>query len=87
MTPPESGSAKFPDPSAATAKNAAIVYGESFDIDRDGHIVVCDRGANAVKIYSPNGTLSATIKIQGPISVSFLPGDEFVVASSNADIS
>ncbi len=66
-------------------KNAALVYGESFDIDHDGHIVVCDRGANAVKVYSPNGTLSATIKIQGPISVAFLPGDEFVVASSNSE--
>jgi hypothetical protein len=76
---------QIPDASAATAKNGALVYGESFDIDHDGHIVVCDRGANAVKIYSPTGTLSATIKIQGPISVSFLPGDEFVVASSNAE--
>jgi hypothetical protein len=76
---------QIPDASAATAKNAAIVYGESFDIDRDGHIVVCDRGANAIKIYSPNGTLSATIKIQAPISVTFLPGDEFLVASSNAE--
>jgi hypothetical protein len=76
---------QFPDPSAANAKNAAIVYGESFDIDHDGHIVVCDRGANAVKVYSPNGTLSAVIKIQSPISVAFLPGDEIVVASPNGE--
>src|SRR3984957_18737779 len=76
---------QIPDTSAAAAKNAALVYGESFDIDRDGHIVVCDRGANAVKVYSPNGTLSATIKIQAPISITFLPGDEFVVTSSNAE--
>jgi len=76
---------QIPDASASTAKNAAIVYGESFDIDHDGHIAVCDRGANALKIYSPNGTLSALIKIQGPISVAFLPGDEIVVASPNAE--
>jgi hypothetical protein len=76
---------QIPDTSAAAAKNAALVYGESFDIDHDGHIVVCDRGANVVKIYSPNGTLSATIKIQAPISITFLPGDEFVVTSSNAE--
>ena len=76
---------QIPDASAVTAKNAAIVYGESFDIDHDGHIIVCDRGANTVKVYSPNGILSATIKIQAPISVAFLPGDEFLVASSNAE--
>jgi hypothetical protein len=76
---------QIPDASAAAAKNAAIVYGESFDIDRDGHIVVCDRGANAVKVYSPNGTLSAVIKIPSPISVAFLPGDEIVVTSPNAE--
>lgn len=76
---------QLPDGPAALVKNAALVYGESFDIDQDGHVVVCDRGANAVKIYSPAGTLTATVKIQGPISVAFLPGDEFVVASSNAE--
>jgi hypothetical protein len=76
---------QIPDAAAANAKNAAIVYGESFDIDHDGHIVVCDRGANAVKVYSPNGTLSALIKIQAPISVAFLPGDEIVVASPNGE--
>src|ERR1700684_3275265 len=37
---------QIPDAGAAAAsKNAAIVYGESFDIDPDGHIAVCDRGA------------------------------------------
>ena len=76
---------QIPDASAASAKNAAIVYGESFDIDRDGRIAVCDRGANAVKLYTPNGTLSAVIKIQAPISVSFLPGDEIAVTSANAE--
>jgi len=64
---------------------AALVYGESFDIDHDGHIAVCDRGANAVKIYSANGSLLAAIKVQAPISVSFLPGDEIVVTSANAE--
>jgi hypothetical protein len=76
---------QIPDAAAIETKNAAIVYGESFDVDHDGHIVVCDRGANAVKVYSPNGTLSAVIKIQAPISVAFLPGDEIVVTSPNAE--
>jgi len=72
---------KIPSQAGASAKGAAIMYGESFDVDHDGHVVVCDRGANAVKIYSPSGTLTATIPVPSPVSVVFLPGDEFAVAS------
>ena len=32
------------------------MYGESFDVDKEGRVVVCDRGAKAVKIFSPSGT-------------------------------
>jgi hypothetical protein len=52
---------QIPNASAAAAKGAAIVYGESFDVDRDGRVAVCDRGANAVKVYSSSGALSASI--------------------------
>jgi len=76
---------QFPGPSAAATKGAALVYGESFDVDHDGHVVVCDRGANAVKLYSPSGVLAATISISAPVSVVFLPGSEFAVASPNGD--
>ena len=72
---------KVPSQAGVAAKGAAIVYGESFDVDHDGHVVVCDRGANAVKIYSPSGTLAATIPMQSPVSVVFLPGDELAVSS------
>jgi len=74
---------QIPSPSAGATKGSAIVYGESFDVDHDGRVVVCDRGANAVKLYSPSGALVETIPIAAPISVAFLPGDEFAVASSN----
>ena len=50
---------QIPSVSAAAAKGAALVYGESFDVDHDGRVVVCDRGAKAVKIYSPDGALAA----------------------------
>jgi hypothetical protein len=76
---------EVPASSVAAAKGAAVVYGESFDVDHDGRIVVCDRGAKAVKIYSPNGTLAATIPIPLPVSVVFLPGDEFAVTSPDAE--
>jgi hypothetical protein len=76
---------EVPNTSAAGAKGAALVYGESFDVDHEGRIVVCDRGAKAVKIYAPNGTLAATIPIPLPVSVVFLPGDEFAVTSPDTD--
>jgi hypothetical protein len=76
---------QVPSQSAATGKGAALVYGESFDVDHDGRVVACDRGAKAVKIYSPSGTLAATIAMSSPVSVVFLPGDEFAVASPNAE--
>jgi hypothetical protein len=76
---------EFPSPSAAAAKGAALVYGESFDVDRDGRVVVCDRGAKAVKIYSPSGALAAVIPMAVPVSVVFLPGDELAVTSPEAE--
>jgi hypothetical protein len=76
---------QVPSASAATAKGAALVYGESFDVDHDGRVVVCDRGAKAVKIYSPDGTLAASIPMAVPVSVVFLPGGEFAVASPDAE--
>jgi len=76
---------QVPSQPAAAAKGAALVYGESFDVDQDGRIVVCDRGANAVKIYSPGGALAATIPIRAPVSVVFLPGGEFAVTSAESE--
>jgi hypothetical protein len=76
---------QVPSQSGAAGKGAALVYGESFDVDHDGRVVVCDRGAKAVKIYSASGTLTATIATPAPVSVVFLPGDEFAVASPNGE--
>src|ERR1700739_2262387 len=41
---------EFPSASAGGAKAASLVYGESFDVDLNGRVVVCDRGAKTVKI-------------------------------------
>ena len=76
---------EIPTSAAAAAKGAAIVYGESFDIDHDGRVAVCDRGAKAVKIYSPSGALTATIPVALPISVVFLPGGEIAVSSPSGE--
>jgi len=76
---------QVPSQSGVAAKGAAIVYGESFDVDHEGRVVVCDRGAKAVKIYSSNGILAASIPMPAPVSVVFLPGDEIAVASPEAE--
>ncbi len=76
---------QVPSQSGAAAKGAALVYGESFDVDHDGRVVVCDRGAKAVKIYSPDGMLAAAIPMPSPVSVVFLAGGEFAVASPDGD--
>jgi hypothetical protein len=76
---------QVPSASAAAVKGTALVYGESFDVDHDGRVVVCDRGAKAVKIYSPDGALASSIPMTVPVSVVFLPGDEFAVASPETE--
>jgi hypothetical protein len=76
---------QVPNSSAAAVKGSALVYGESFDVDKEGRVVVCDRGAKAVKLFSPSGSPLATIPISVPVSVVFLPGDEFAVASPDME--
>ncbi len=69
--------ASSPDPK----KNAKIVFADALDVDSAGRVFVADRGANAVKIFAPDGALAATIPVPGPTSIAALPGDEFVVTS------
>ncbi len=76
---------QVPSVSGASAKGAELIYGESFDVDQAGRVVVCDRGANAVKIYSPAGNLTTSFHVTAPVSVVFLPGDEIAVASPDSD--
>jgi hypothetical protein len=73
--------AQIPNEKSSATKGAALVYGESFDVDSEGRVAVCDRGANAVKIYSSDGSLSATVPVSMPTSVVLLPGGEVAVAS------
>lgn len=76
---------QVPSAAAVAGKGAALVYGESFDVDSQGRVIVADRGAKAVNIYSPDGGLAATVSIALPVSVVFLPGDEFAVASPDTE--
>jgi hypothetical protein len=74
---------QIPSDAGASAKGAALVYGESFDVDREGRVAVCDRGANIVRIYAANGSLATSIAIPGPVSAVLLPGGELATASPN----
>ena len=65
----------------ANSERSAIVYGEDFDIDAAGRVYVADRGANAVKIYTPEGKLSLSIPVESPTSVLALPSGEIAVSN------
>jgi len=60
---------------------APITFGNDLDVDATGRVYVADRGANAVKVFSPEGTLELVIPIAAPTSVAVLPEGEIAVAS------
>ncbi len=60
---------------------AAISFGEDCDVDASGKIYVADRGANAVLVFSSEGTLLRTIAVSAPVSLAVLPEDEIAVAT------
>jgi hypothetical protein len=68
-------------PAETAAKGASLVYGESFDVDREGDLAVSDRGANAVKVFTAKGALATTIPVSGPASIALLPGGEIAIAN------
>jgi hypothetical protein len=69
---------QIPPPGSATAK---IQYAVDIDLAPDGRILVADRAANAVEIFSPSGAQLAKIPVFAPTSVVALPNDEFAVST------
>ena len=65
----------------AAAPLPAIAYGVGLDVDAVGRVYVADRGANAVKVFSPEGVLVLTIPFAAPTSVAALAEGEIAVAS------
>jgi len=73
-------------PRSPKDKNAAgLNYGEAFDVGSDGRIYVADRGANAIRVFSPAGELLASVTAPAPTGVVALAGGEFAVTSSTGD--
>ena len=73
--PPPAGAGK------AKAPPNTIAFGEDLDVDTEGRIFVADRGANAVKIFSPKGELLRTISVMAPVSIAAMSGGEVAVAT------
>ena len=70
----------------AAVAAAAIKFAVDFDRDAvSGRIFVADRGANAVKIYTPDGALEASVPVNAPMSVVALANGEFAVVTLRSD--
>jgi hypothetical protein len=70
-----------PSAAAPKAERALINFAEDCDADAEGKIYVADRGANLVKVFSPEGTLLRSIAVKNPISVAALPEGEVAVGT------
>jgi hypothetical protein len=60
---------------------AAVTFGEDCDVDSEGRIYVADRGANAVLVFSNEGSLLRTIPVTAPVSLAALPEGEVAVST------
>jgi hypothetical protein len=65
----------------AGAETAKIQYAVDFDLDSEGFLLVADRAANAVEIFSPDGSLLKSIPVFAPTGVVALPGNQFAVST------
>ena len=65
--------------------NPLAVGFDHLDLDPDGRLFVADRGANAVKLFDPDGSPVATIPVVAPTSLVALSGGEFAVVSLRSD--
>jgi hypothetical protein len=68
---------------AGKAAPAAITFGEDFDVDASGRIYVADRGSNSLEVFSPDGALLRSTRVNAPISVAALGEGEAAVATLN----
>jgi hypothetical protein len=68
-------------PATAKAARPAITFGEDCDVNAERQIYVADRGANAIQVFSPDGTLVRSIPVTAPMSVAALGEGEVAVAT------
>jgi len=63
------------------ASQALLAFGEDCDADAEGKIYVADRGANLIRVFSPEGTPVRSIPVKNPVSVAALPEGEIAVTT------
>jgi hypothetical protein len=68
-------------PEKGVAVKSDIGYAVDFDFDPSGRILVADRAANAVEIFSPEGVLIKKIAVFAPTGVVALPENQFAVST------
>lgn len=73
---------QIPDAQSTTSE---IKYAVDFDLDAEGRVFVADRGANAIKIFTPRGVLEASVMVNAPMSVVALTGGEFAVVTLRSE--
>lgn len=65
----------------APAGHSLITFGDDCDVDAEGKIYVADRGANLIRVFSPEGVPVRSFPVKYPISVAVLPEDEVAVST------
>jgi len=70
---------------AKLTKENSIVFGDDLVLDSAGRLIVADRGANAIKIFSLDGAPPQVLPIATPTSVVSLSEGEFAVATLRSD--
>jgi hypothetical protein len=75
------GAAAPPVAGNAGPGRAGITFGEDCDVDAEGRIYVADRGANAVEVFSSDGTLLRSISAPAPLSIAAIGEGEAAVAT------
>ncbi|MGD0403114.1 MAG: hypothetical protein ABSB66_07945 [Candidatus Acidiferrales bacterium] len=63
------------------AETGKIQYAVDFDLDSDGFLLVADRAANAIEIFSPDGSLLKSVPVLAPNGVVALPDNQFAVST------
>jgi hypothetical protein len=65
----------------AETETSKIQYAADFDVDSDGRVLVADRAANAVEIFSTDGVFVTKVSVFAPTGVVGLPDHQFAVST------
>ena len=66
---------------SAAASHPLMTFGEDCDVDAEGKIYVADRGANLIRVFSPDGAPVRSFAVKNPVSVAVLEEGELAVAT------